>query len=379
MLTPPLKVIVLINILYLFCKTWANFLYYIGMTVIRQVYTEVWRIYNSTLLEMEKMRDKYNRTISYLRVSVTDRCNFRCFYCMPRQGFKWLPHSEILTYEELLRLIAVFSREGIKSVRITGGEPLVRKGIVGFIAAVKALGVIQDISLTTNGSLLPEMAYSLKKAGLDRVNISLDTTDPAAFAKITSGGNINDTLQGIKRAFEAGLTPVKLNVVLTEVLTEEDISYFVKLVRQYPIAVRFIERMPLGPHGETSRFDIDAVKNLINAAGLGTLEPTDFKGNGPAKYFRLAAARGVIGFITPLSEHFCGVCNRVRLTADGKLRPCLLNEQEINIKYLLRSGAGDEALAELFRCAVWGKPACHTVEKTEENANLKRNMSQLGG
>ena len=192
------------------------------------------------------MLDGYHRSINYLRISVTDRCNFRCVYCMPPQGKKWLNHSDILTYEEILHLITVFSREGIDRIRLTGGEPLMRLGFVDFVAAVRNLGVIKDLSMTTNASLLPPVAADLKAAGLNRVNISLDTINPVSFARITTCGRLEDTLAGIESSLEAGLTPVKLNVVLTEALNEKDLAYFIELVYNKPISVRFIEYMPIG-------------------------------------------------------------------------------------------------------------------------------------
>lgn len=326
------------------------------------------------------VHDGYKRSINYLRVSITDRCNFRCVYCMPPQGIKLLDHSEILTYEELLRLIAIFSKEGITKVRLTGGEPLTRKGIVDFIAAVTRLGVLEDLSLTTNGSLLPPLADSLKAAGLNRVNISLDTVNPVRFAQVTSCGSLDDTLLGIESALRANLTPVKLNVVLTEALGESDIAYFIEQVYRYPIDVRFIEYMPIGKSGIGSGMDATNVKKLLNAAGLGMLEPAQsIRGNGPAKYYKLPQAKGTFGFITPISDHFCGACNRLRLTADGRLKPCLLSNREVDIKTPLRSGANDAELAELFRMAVRDKPRGHSLCRTSGHPEFQRGMSQIGG
>ncbi len=326
------------------------------------------------------MRDSHDRTIHYLRVSVTDRCNFRCAYCMPPRGVKWLTHAEILTYEELLRLIAVFSREGIRNVRLTGGEPLVRKGIVDFVAAVKRLGTIDDLSLTTNGSLLPQFAPALKAAGLDRVNISLDTVDPARFAKVTYCGRLEDTLRGVESALAAGLTPLKLNVVLTEALTAADLAYFIDQVHRYPLAVRFIERMPLGGSaGDAAGPDIATVKRLLEEAGHGRVEPTAIMGYGPARYWRLPKSLGTFGFITPISEHFCNACNRLRLTADGRLRPCLLSDQEIDVRTPLRAGASDADLAELFAAAISAKPKGHSLCRASGYPGFGRRMSQIGG
>lgn len=326
------------------------------------------------------MLDSHNRRVNYLRVSVTDRCNFRCVYCMPPHGNEWLDHTEILTYEELLRLITIFSREGITKIRLTGGEPLVRKDIVAFIGAISSMNTIDDLSLTTNGSLLPPMAYDLKAAGLHRVNISLDTVNPASFARLTTCGRLDDTLQGIESAVEAGLTPLKLNVVLTEALRESDLAYFIEQVYRYPIAVRFIEYMPIGGSGIGSGPDIAKVKKLLSAAGRGILNPVgNIKGNGPARYYKFPKARGTFGFITPISNHFCGECNRMRLTADGKLRPCLLSDIEIDVKTPLRSGASDAELAMIFHEAVKAKPEGHTLCRASGYPAFQRSMSQIGG
>ncbi|MDR3588586.1 MAG: GTP 3',8-cyclase MoaA [Negativicutes bacterium] len=326
------------------------------------------------------MHDAYDRPINYLRVSVTDRCNFRCSYCLPRKGVRYLSHRDILTYEELLRLIAVFSAEGISRVRLTGGEPLVRKGIVNFVAAIKALGVIDDLSLTTNGSLLPPLAKPLKAAGLDRVNISLDTVNPDRFAEITLHGRLEDTLEGVASALEAGLSPVKLNVVLTDALSESDLTYFIDQVYRFPIAVRFIEQMPIGGCGAKPGLDVAAVKRLLTGAGFGPLAPASVgRGGGPAQYYQLPESQGIFGFITPISEHFCGACNRLRLTADGRLKPCLLSNQEIDVKTPLRTGADDAELAALFHQAVREKPQGHSLCPASGHPGFQRTMSQIGG
>lgn len=326
------------------------------------------------------MLDSYERTVNYLRVSVTDRCNFRCVYCMPPQGREWLDHSEILAYEELLRLINVFSGEGITNIRLTGGEPLVRRGIVDFVGAVAALGRIRDISLTTNGSLLPPLARGLKTAGLDRVNISLDTVNPISFARLTTCGRVEDTIKGVESAIEACLEPVKLNVVLTDALSEKDLAYFVDLVYRHPIAVRFIEYMPIGGHCFSGGLDVATVKKQLSNVGRAMLKPTGaVRGNGPAKYYQFPKALGTFGFITPVSDHFCSACNRLRLTADGKLRPCLLSREEFDIKTPLRSGVSDEELAAIFRQAVRAKPQGHSLCRASGFPAFGRSMSQIGG
>jgi len=325
------------------------------------------------------MKDDYNRSINYLRLSITDRCNFRCRYCLPSKGVEWLTHSDILSYEEILRLIVIFNREGITRIRLTGGEPLVRKGLVDFVAAISSLGMIDDLSLTTNGSLLAPMAGALKAAGLNRVNISLDTANPARFTKITSCGLLDDTLRGIESALACGLTPVKLNVVLTEEFGKTDLAYFVDQVYHFPVNVRFIEYMPVGGQGGNGP-TVAEIKDSLNAAGLGKLEPMPVDiGNGPAKNYRLPGTQGTFGFITPLTDHFCGNCNRLRLTADGKLVPCLLSDRAVDIKTPLRAGACDDELAELFRLAVRAKPERHSLCRTSGHADFGRSMWQIGG
>ncbi len=326
------------------------------------------------------MYDGHNRQINYLRVSVTDRCNFRCAYCMPEQGVKMLTHEDILTYEELLRIIRVVSQHGVNKIRLTGGEPLVRRGITGFIRSIADLNTVTDISMTTNGSLLADMAAELKNAGLNRVNISLDTIDPERFRSITGGGNVDETIKGIQTALAIGLTPVKLNVVLTNIISERDVSFFVELMHREPISIRFIEYMPIGESRVGPGPSIEEIKTMINSLGRGALRPTlDIRGNGPAKYFYLPQAKGSFGFITPISDHFCGVCNRIRLTADGKFKPCLLSNQEIDIKGALRSGVSDDEIAKLFYDTIANKPQGHTLTNAGGKTKFFRKMSQIGG
>lgn len=326
------------------------------------------------------MKDGFGRRVNYLRISVTDRCNFRCRYCMPPEGVPLLPMAEILSYEELLRVIAVLGKYGVDRLRLTGGEPLVRRGIVDFIKQVKALGSVRDLAITTNGSLLGELAPALRRAGLNRVNISLDTSDPKRFQFITGGGCFSAVWQGVERALEVGLSPVKLNVVLTEMLTESDIHFFTEQINTKPLVIRFIEYMPIGRCGIRSGQSVAALKSTLIGTGKEALEsipgPT---GNGPAKYFRWPGAVGSVGFITPMTEHFCHQCNRLRLTADGKIKPCLLTDQEFDIKGILRSNASDEMIYEQFLLALSTKKAEHSVNQVQKEENLNRSMSQVGG
>jgi len=326
------------------------------------------------------MIDSFNRAIDYLRISVTDRCNFRCTYCMPDEGVTPLPHTEILSYEEILRIIRIVGHLGISKIRLTGGEPLVRKGITSFISRLTALNIISDLSMTTNGSLLAGMAQELKEAGLQRVNISLDTADPEKFASITRRGRLEETLAGIKSALDAGLAPVKLNVVLTELFTDADLAYFVDLIYRMPVSVRFIEYMPIGADKAGMGYSIEAVKEMVHKIGKGFLQPVALDmGNGPARYYRLPGSLGSLGFITPISEHFCGQCNRLRLTADGKFKPCLLSNTEIDVKTALRSGGADEQISQLFLQAVQAKPSGHNLCPAGNHPDFGRRMSQIGG
>lgn len=322
--------------------------------------------------------DKFGRNIDYLRVSVTDRCNFRCAYCMPPEGMSLLAHNDILKYEEFVRIIKVLSTQGINKIRITGGEPLVRRGIVEFVKSISELGTIVDLSMTSNGSLLPDLAYRLKEAGLNRINVSLDTVNEERFKRITGGGTVAATLAGIDAALSVGLTPVKINVVLTEVFTENDLLFLIELVRNKAIAVRFIEYMPIGYGGIRPGFTTEQVKLLLIKHVKKILPASIGIGNGPARYFAFDNAQGKFGFITPITEHFCNTCNRIRLTADGKLRPCLLSEQEFDVKEILRQSSADEKIIELFKHIIAIKPQGHTLSQ-EDCAVFQRRMSQIGG
>jgi cyclic pyranopterin phosphate synthase len=327
------------------------------------------------------MRDSFNRTIEYLRVSVTDRCNFRCVYCMPPQGVEPLQHSQILTYEEILRIVTVLTKHGLKRIRLTGGEPLVRRGLVEFVRNLFAIEALEDIALTTNGSLLAPMAAELKQAGLNRVNISIDTVNAELFHQISGGGRVQDTLDGIEAALAAGLQPVKLNVVATTYLTDADIKFFLNLARQRPIVVRFIEYMPIGCNPSDISISIADLREKLTAIAGTALTPVRFsQGGGPASYFALPGMAGRIGFIAPISEHFCSSCNRIRLTADGKIKPCLLQNIEFDIKSQLRCGINDLQLANLLLEAVCLKPAGHELNNScRGNSVVTRQMSQIGG
>lgn len=323
------------------------------------------------------MQDQFKRRIEYLRISITDRCNLRCKYCMPETGVKWIPHESILSYEEILRLMRISTSLGFRRFRITGGEPLARQGILDFLAEASRISGVEDLMLTTNGILLPEMASDLKAAGVNRINISLDTLNPERFREITRGGDVQKVIQGIYRSLEVGLHPVKLNVVVVRDFNLDELPKFKKLAQNYPLHVRFIELMPIGVSSE-HRSDFVPIAEMKEILGLEGMKPkSDLVGGGPAEYITSEGFQGSLGFISAISRHFCDTCNRVRLTADGKLRPCLHSTKELDFRQALRGEMTDEEIAGLFAEAVWQKPAEHHMN--EEAWQDQRMMSQIGG
>lgn len=321
--------------------------------------------------------DSFNRSISYLRVSVTDRCNLRCQYCMPPDGVVSIPHENILRYEEIVRIVRLGAELEITKVRLTGGEPLVRAGIVSLVAMLAAIPGVDDLAMTTNGILLAGYARELARAGLNRVNVSLDTLRAERFRAITRLGNIQDVERGIAAAHEAGLEPVKVNTVLMRGVNDDEIVDFARRTLEEPFHVRFIEEMPVGLTGRVSFLSATEAMARIEVE-FGPLEVAhQRKGNGPASYYRIPGAQGTVGFISAVSEHFCHQCNRLRLTADGRLRPCLLSDAEIPLREAVRAGISDEALKEMLVSAVVSKPERHHL--AEGNAPEARGMSQIGG
>jgi len=328
---------------------------------------------------MTRLSDPSQRSINYLRISVTDRCNLRCIYCMPAEGVQLMPHEAILTYEEIYTVARAATELGIEKIRITGGEPLARLGLSKLIQMLARIDAIDDISLTTNGVLLSRFATELKSAGLRRVNVSLDTLKPDRFRQITrSNYEINDVLNGIEAAKSADLNPVKINVVVMAGINDDEILDFANKTVKDGWHVRFIEFMPSVAVNNTSPQFVPVSKMKKRLKPLGKLEPClPSVGNGPAKYFRYPHASGTIGFITPISEHFCFHCNRLRLTADGKLRPCLMSDYEIDLKQPLRSGISTDGLKQLIEEAVANKPLRHHL--TEGDIPQDRLFSQVGG
>jgi cyclic pyranopterin phosphate synthase len=326
---------------------------------------------------MTGLSDSFHRPINYLRISVTDRCNLRCVYCMPAEGIELMSHNDILTYEEIYTVARAAAGLGINKLRLTGGEPLVRLGLPSLVQMLAKIDGVDDISLTTNGVLLGRYASELKSAGLRRVNVSLDSLKPDRFKLITRiGDDLNEVLKGIEVARAVGLEPVKINVVVMAGINDDELLDFAAKTIDEGWQVRFIELMPLVGRDTTQFVSASEMKRRLEP--LGELTPyLPSVGNGPAKYFRLPHAKGAIGFITPISEHFCFQCNRMRLTADGKLRPCLLSDYEVDLKQPLRSGISLEGLEELFKKAVANKPERHNLAKG--SVPKDRPFSQVGG
>jgi cyclic pyranopterin phosphate synthase len=326
------------------------------------------------------MNPPLGQQVDYLRLSVTDRCNYRCVYCMPPEGVPFKDHFTVLSYEDLAFFVRVAARLGITKVRLTGGEPLVRRGVPDLVGLLRAVPGIRDLSLTTNGVLLPPFAAALKAKGLDRVNISLDSLDPERYRRLTRGGSLEDALQGVEAALRFGLDPVKLNVVMMEELMPE-LPAFVELTRERPLHVRFIEWMPVGGCGPRSpgdslrKAEVLAALEALGAQGLGDIEPAASPGGwGPAEYFRFAGHKGTVGFIGSVSDHFCAGCNRLRLTADGHLKNCLFTSHEVDVKAAVRA-RDEEAVEELIAESLKTK----TFDKDLLPGRSPRGMSQVGG
>src|SRR5829696_4660316 len=324
-------------------------------------------------------RDAYGRAMTYLRISLTDRCNFRCVYCMPAIGMKFQPRDELLTDDELLRAVSMCAELGFTKLRLTGGEPTIRPHIVDLVREMKAFPGIEEVSMTTNALLLGRLAPGLAAAGLDRVNISIDTLDPDRFKLMTRGGRLDMVWQGIEAADAAGLTPIKLNTVVLKGQNEHEVGDLAALTIDRPWQVRFLEIMPLEGVGDVH--DEGLVSSEETQARLearfGSLTPVETDAADPARLWKIPGAAGTIGFISPVSEPFCAACNRVRLTADGKLRLCLLRPDEGDLRDVMRAGADDETLERAIRAAIWRKPWGHGLAEGERET--VRGMSQIGG
>ena len=323
------------------------------------------------------LRDSYGRRIEYLRISITDRCNFRCLYCMPVAGLEWLPKSDILSYEEIAQIVAELAPLGLRRLRITGGEPTLRPQLELLIAMLRSIPEIEDISLSTNGVRLPELATSLKHAGLDRVNMSADSLRPDRIRSISRRNLEFDPIAAATAAEQAGLTPIKINVVVMRGINDDEICDFARLTIDHDWHVRFIELMPVGEmRGLTWDHIVPSDDVLSALEQVGPLDATvgPARGNGPARYFRFSGARGTVGVITPMSHTYCGSCNRVRLTADGRLRTCLFGEDEVDLRTPLREGL---PLDPFFRSALSSKPKEHHLLRMQVGG--LRALSQVGG
>ena len=326
-----------------------------------------------------KLIDNFNRHLNYLRISITDRCNLQCRYCEPQDLIPKLSHAEILTYEEILRVVRIATRLGISKVRVTGGEPLVRKGVYEFLHELTATEGLKDVSLTSNGVLLKDNLEKIQAAGISRINVSLDTLNPVKFREITGYDKFDRVWQGIEKAHQMGFYPIKLNIVALKGINDEELVEMARLSFRYPFHVRFIEYMPIGQ----SDFNPDSlllapeIKNRISAMGnLVTVQEAET--DGPARRYQYEDAIGEIGFIPALSQHFCNKCNRLRLTASGQLRPCLLSDRQEDLKAAVRQNCSDQQLADIFLKAVGHKPSDHNlVDKNP--ARVSGQMRAIGG
>ncbi len=323
---------------------------------------------------MTGLYDKIGRHIHYLRVAVTDRCNFRCQYCMPVDGVKWIENNDILRYEEFLRIIGAFVSLGVDKVRITGGEPLMRQGLIPFLHKIKMIPGIKEVTLTTNGSMLKEYASLLQQAGVDRINVSLDTLQRERFIKLTGQDQLLQVLAGIKKTQEVGLGPIKINMVVMKGFNTDEIVEMATLALNNPYQIRFIEYMPFTT-GEDYLFKADEIIKQLRTVGFPTLIPVK-SDNSSAKIYNIEGYQGSIGFIAPVSQDFCSSCNRIRLTPDGYLKPCLLSNHEYSLGDELRSGISDRELRERIRDIVWNKPKQHYLA---HGGKSDRGMSRIGG
>ncbi|HET9636173.1 MAG TPA: GTP 3',8-cyclase MoaA [Gemmatimonadaceae bacterium] len=325
----------------------------------------------------EALRDGFGRKIEYLRISVTDRCNFRCMYCMPLAGVQWLPKTDILSYEEIAEVVRQLAPLGLRRLRLTGGEPTLRPELQRLIALLRAIPEIEDIALSTNGLRLPELASTLRGSGLDRVNMSADSLRLDRIRQIARRSIDFDPIAAATAAERAGLSPIKLNVVVIRGINDDEITDFARLTLDHPWDVRFIELMPVGEMRDVTWDHVVPMEEVLQRLALvATLRPTaaPLRGNGPARYFRFDGAPGRIGLITPISHTYCESCNRVRLTADGRLRTCLFGDHEVDLRTPLRDGI---PLEPFFRDALAAKPKEHQL--LEMRVGGLRALSQVGG
>jgi cyclic pyranopterin phosphate synthase len=326
------------------------------------------------------LADAFARPIDYLRISVTDRCNLRCTYCMPEAGLPWIPNADTLSFEEIERIVRAAASVGVRSIRLTGGEPLVRRDLPHLVARIAAIPGIEDIALSTNGILLAELARPLAAAGLCRVNVSLDTLRPERFERIARRPGLERVLAGIDAALAAGLQPLKINCVVMRGQNDDEVAAFAAFAHERAVYVRFIEMMPVVENAGDQRDAYvpshEILARLAAGAELGAVDGPG--GNGPARYFALPGSRGAVGVISPLSHDYCATCNRVRLTADGRLRLCLFGDHEIDLRGPVRDGASLDDIAALFRGGMLIKPERHHLKLGEPGSRM-RAFSEIGG
>ena len=323
------------------------------------------------------MTDGLGRNIDYIRISVTDRCNLRCVYCMPEEGVKMMSHGDTLSFEEIIRLCTVFAQLGIKKIKLTGGEPLCRLGITDLVRELKSIDGIEQVTMTTNAVELDKYLIPLYEAGLDGINISLDTLDRGLFRKITRRDRYDDVMTNLKSAVEFGKIPVKINCV--PMSGEQELLDVAALARDSNVHVRFIEMMPIGFGKEYNFYSQDDIAEMLETS-FGELKPVSDKlGNGPAEYYSLPGFVGRIGFISAMSHKFCNLCNRVRLTSAGFLKTCLQYDTGADLRECLRSGGTDEQLLEIIRRAILTKPVSHHFDRERSAGDEERIMSQIGG
>ena len=331
-------------------------------------------------LRAGSLTDAFARRIDYLRISVTDKCNLRCIYCMPAQGLPWIEREQLLSFEEIERLVRIFAGLGVGKIRLSGGEPLVRRDLHRLVAMIRAIDGIEEIALSTNGLLLAEQLPALVAAGLTRVNVSLDTLRAERFEALARRPGLALVLSGIDAAVRAGLTPVKINCVTMRGRNDDEIEAFARYAREREVAVRFIELMPVRENLEiAAEAYIGAEEILERISAMESLHPiAGPRGNGPARYYGFASGSGSIGVISPLSHDYCERCNRVRLTADGRLRLCLFGENHLDLKQALRAGESDERLRDRLTAAMLVKPERHHLRVGEATSQM-RAFSEIGG
>jgi len=333
------------------------------------------------VIDHEPLIDSFGRVHADLRISVTDRCNIRCFYCMPAENVRFKPRGELLTFEEIERFVRALAPLGIHSLRLTGGEPLVRHGLPRLVAKLAGVPGIHDVALTTNGILLAEQAQALRDAGLKRLNISLDTLNPDTFFKISRRDGFKQVLAGIAAAQRVGFDKIKLNAVAIKGLSEPDLAPLGRFAREHGLELRFIEFMPLDADGRWDNDQVLAGDEIIRVltAEFGPLEPLAVSNpSQPATDYRFVDGGGTVGFINPVTHPFCSDCNRLRLTAEGQVRNCLFSVVEWDARAVLRGGGGDSELVELVRSCVWAKKAGHGIN-SDEFIRPQRAMFQIGG